>query len=111
MSTITHSYLTEDLAQILRYFPGASPVTLDTPFDLHDRKAKLPAKRYRARRKTSDLRLSHRPASSTNRRPARPVVTPAKAGVQAIDQPKAGTDAFTIYLLSLTAKGTRWTTR
>lgn len=35
--TITSSYLTEDLAQILRYFPGARPVTLDTPFDLTDR--------------------------------------------------------------------------
>ncbi len=27
-------YLTEDLAQIQRYFPGAQPVSLRTPFDL-----------------------------------------------------------------------------
>lgn len=27
-------YLTEDLAQIQRYFPGAKPVALRTPFDL-----------------------------------------------------------------------------
>ena len=32
--TVTSSYLTEDLAQILRYFPGAQAVTFDTPFDL-----------------------------------------------------------------------------
>lgn len=39
--TITSSYLTEDLSQILRYFPGARPVTLDTPFDLTDRPAAI----------------------------------------------------------------------
>lgn len=42
MTTITSSYLTEDLAQILRYFPGAQPVTLDTPFELTDKP--VPAK-------------------------------------------------------------------
>lgn len=30
-------YLAEDLAQIKRYFPGAQPVTLRTPFDITPR--------------------------------------------------------------------------
>jgi hypothetical protein len=30
----TRQYLHEDLAQIQRYFPGATPVALRTPFDL-----------------------------------------------------------------------------
>lgn len=30
---MTH-YLTEDLSQIQRYFPGAEPVALITPFDI-----------------------------------------------------------------------------
>lgn len=34
MATVTRSYLTEDLAQILRYFPDACRVTFDTPFDI-----------------------------------------------------------------------------
>ena len=45
MSTITSSYLTEDLAQILRYFPGAQPVALDTPFDLTDRPVRRKTRR------------------------------------------------------------------
>lgn len=30
-------HLEEDLEQIRRFFPGAEPVTLHTPFDIHDR--------------------------------------------------------------------------
>lgn len=30
---MSQQYLTEDLAQILRYFPGAEPIALTTPFD------------------------------------------------------------------------------
>ncbi len=37
MTRITPAYLEEDLAQIQRYFPGATAVALRTPFDLHDR--------------------------------------------------------------------------
>jgi len=58
MSTITSSYLTEDLAQILRYFPGAQPIALDTPFDLTNRPV---------RRKTrhSDRTPTTSPSAST----------------------------------------------
>jgi hypothetical protein len=34
MKLSPQQYLTEDLAQIQRYFPGAKPVALRTPFDL-----------------------------------------------------------------------------
>ena len=34
---MTHYYLTEDIAQIQRYFPGARPVALRTPFDITPR--------------------------------------------------------------------------
>jgi len=34
---MTRHYLTEDLAQIQRYFPQARPVTITTPFDLTER--------------------------------------------------------------------------
>lgn len=30
-------YLTEDLAQLQRYFPDARPIAITTPFDLTDR--------------------------------------------------------------------------
>ena len=33
-SPTEHQYLSEDIAQIKRYFPGAQPVTLYTPFDI-----------------------------------------------------------------------------
>jgi len=50
MSTITSSYLTEDLAQIMRYFPGAQPIALNTPFDLTDRTVKRKTKHSRTPR-------------------------------------------------------------
>lgn len=36
-TSLLSSYLTEDLAQIQRFFPGARPVTLRTPFDIDTR--------------------------------------------------------------------------
>lgn len=41
-------YLTEDLAQIERYFPGARPVALRTPFDLTPPHRRLIADVFRA---------------------------------------------------------------
>jgi|JI10StandDraft_1071094.scaffolds.fasta_scaffold01099_38 hypothetical protein len=34
---MTRTYLTEDFAQIQRYFPSAEPLTITTPFDLTER--------------------------------------------------------------------------
>ena len=31
---MTRAYLTEDLAQVQRYFPNAEPLVITTPFDL-----------------------------------------------------------------------------
>jgi len=35
-------YLQEDIAQIRRYFPGAKPVALVTPFDLTPKQPRTP---------------------------------------------------------------------
>ena len=40
-------YLTEDLAQIQRYFPGARPVALRTPFDLTPKPRRIIADMFR----------------------------------------------------------------
>ncbi|MBL8121539.1 hypothetical protein JNM87_02205 [Candidatus Saccharibacteria bacterium] len=40
-------YLTEDLEQIQRYFPGAEPVALHTPFDITPRPRRLAIDLYR----------------------------------------------------------------
>ncbi|MGB4800146.1 MAG: hypothetical protein WBP03_01350 [Candidatus Saccharimonadales bacterium] len=41
-------YLHEDLAQIQRYFPGARPVSLRTPFDLTPPRQRLIVDVFRA---------------------------------------------------------------
>ena len=43
---MTH-YLTEDIEQIKRYFPGAKAVALHTPFDLTERPRRISADSFR----------------------------------------------------------------
>lgn len=64
MSTITSSYLTEDLAQIMRYFPGAQPVTLNTPFDLTDRPVRRKTVRPQQSQPTQTPDISSAPGNT-----------------------------------------------
>ncbi|QQS19388.1 hypothetical protein IPL85_03820 [Candidatus Saccharibacteria bacterium] len=43
-------YLTEDIGQIQRYFPGAQAVTLRTPFDLSPPHRRIIGDVFRAKR-------------------------------------------------------------
>lgn len=43
-------YLHEDLEQIRRYFPGAEPVAMRTPFDLTPRRRRVMADMFRPER-------------------------------------------------------------
>jgi hypothetical protein len=48
MSVAQRQYLTEDLAQIQRYFPGAKPVALRTPFDITPKPRRIIRDAFRA---------------------------------------------------------------
>lgn len=48
MDICKRQYLVEDLAQIQRYFPGAKPVALRTPFDLTPPRQRLIADVFRS---------------------------------------------------------------
>ncbi|MFZ1249050.1 MAG: hypothetical protein WAQ24_01875 [Candidatus Saccharimonadales bacterium] len=48
MNISRRQYLAEDVAQIQRYFPGARPVSLRTPFDLTPSRQRVIADAFRA---------------------------------------------------------------
>ncbi len=64
-------YLTEDMLQIQRYFPGAKPVALRTPFDLTPppkRKFQIPNGKFQTN--ANDQSTKELPKSSSRSDPA-----------------------------------------
>ena len=71
MKLSPQQYLTEDLAQIQRYFPGAKPVALRTPFDLTKRpKRKFQIPNGKFQTNANDQNTKELPKSSSRSDPA-----------------------------------------
>ena len=104
MKLSRQQYLTEDLAQIQRYFPGAKPVALRTPFDLTKQPRKLRIPDSIDRQSGHILTSRHsRPQSGSRAGSSRnPVIQSAHGAITSV------LDSYLMTLDSVSRRRTRW---
>lgn len=96
MNISRNQYLHEDLAQIQRYFPGAKPVALRTPFDLTKRPRKLRAP------DSNDQEYGHVFTPRHSRKSGNPVMQPVHSAISSI------LGSYLMTLDSVSRRRTRW---